>query len=437
MTTLPHSIETEKALLAALLYGASIDDVEGLQPDDFYRTVHQLSFGAMVKLTRKRQPIDLASVINQLRQDSLIGESIKVSDVSALMDYPAASSLAHSVGTICGYSIRRQLITTCAKIADQARTGNEVVDLLDSAQSSIMAIGSDHAVKAPEVMAAVYSGLVEDLETIQIEQRGIGLPTGFTKLDAETGGLQRGELIILAARPSMGKTALALNIAENIAHKGNRVVFFSLEQPKKQLALRSLARATGISVSALRSGNISPDAWARIANAQAHIEGIPLLIDDRAGLHIREIQRTCRQLAKDGGLSLAVVDYLQLCHGDRAERKDLEIGQISSGLKALSKELSIPVLALSQLSREVERRNGKRPQLSDLRESGALEQDADVVGLLFNPNHYTKEIPEHSQAVEVELVIEKNRQGRTGFFKLLWRAWLTCFSDLQRQSHEE
>jgi replicative DNA helicase len=423
-------IEAEQGILSAIMNGAPIEDID-LAPGDFYRTAHQVVFSAMLQMERNRQPVELVGLVDHLRNSGHLEKTGGASGVAALMDHPVAVSVSHAAEIIRAASLRRQLADTCARVADKARgEGGNVAELLDDAQRRIMAIGADRVTAAPETMAAACDGLIEDIEAIQTGRRCLGLQTGFTKLDETLGGMQPGDLIILAARPSMGKTALALNIAENTAHDGNRVAFFSLEQPKKQLALRSLARATGISISALRSGNLSASAWTRIVEAQGNIQGIPLLIDDRAGLHVREIQRACRRFAKDGGLSLLVVDYIQLCHGGQAQRKDLEIGAISAGLKTLAKDLGVPVLALSQLSRETERRQDRRPQLSDLRESGALEQDADVVVLLFNENRYTKKVPEHQQAVAVEVRVEKNRQGPTGFFQLQWRAWLTTFDNL-------
>ncbi|MDA8138601.1 MAG: replicative DNA helicase, partial [Desulfobacteraceae bacterium] len=404
-------------------------DAEGLTSRDFYRSVHQHIFTAVEELHRKRQIINQFTVAEQLQAMGKLEEVGGRAYLAQLLDYVTGEAFTELVKKVLAYSIKRQMIITLAKHTDKVHSGGDANELLDNAQRDLMAIGADRATAAPETIAATCDGLIDDLESIQAGRRGLGLQTGFAKLDEVTGGLQPGELILLAARPSMGKTALALIIGQNAAVGGKRVLFFSLEQPRKQLALRLLARATGISVSALRSGKLSPEEWEKINDARAQIVGLPLTIDDRSGLHIRDIQRTARRMARDG-LGLLVVDYIQLCHGDRAERKDLEVGQISAGLKSLAKDLNIPVLALSQLSREVERRTDKWPQLSDLRESGALEQDADVVCFLYNPNRYTKAVQEHTQAAEVELLVEKNRQGRIGHFKLLWRAWLTSFDNI-------
>lgn len=427
----PHSIADEENILGHILAGADMDEAEGLIHSDFYGTARQHIFAAIEELQRKRQTIDQFTVADHLLAMGKLEEVGGRSYLARLLDYITGESFAYLVKKLKAYSIKRQMLFTFARHTDIVCNGGEVDELLDNAQRDIMAIGADRPAAAPETMATACDGLIEDIEAIQTGRRGLGLQTGYTKLDEVTGGLQDSDLIILAARPAMGKTALAQNIGHNAAADGKRVLFFSLEQPRKQLALRLLSRATGISVSVLRSGNLSQAQWEKINDARAQIEDLPLFIDDRSGLHIREIQRTARRMARDG-LGLVIVDYLQLTRGDQAQRKDLEIGQISAGLKSLAKDLNIPVLALSQLSREVERRDDKRPRLSDLRESGALEQDADVVAFLYNPNRYTKEVPEHSQAVEVELLIEKNRQGRTGFSKLLWRAWLTSFSDLER-----
>ena len=431
MNELTKSIESEKAILSRVLNGCDFTEVE-LRPGDFYSQANKAIFEAMTDLDRKGVPVDLPAVVGQLRETGKLEIAGGAVGLSRLMDeHPLAVSIKHHSEIIRDRSIRRQVIFQANALIQNAHTYESAQALIDAAQSRFMSIDSSNGSEAITIGDACVEA-VEAIEQAQSKGGSIGIKTGFRAIDDALGGLYRGEMNILAARPSMGKTALAQQIAENAANMGRRVAFFSLEQSRRSLCFRSINRRTGIPYVHLLNGKVQKSDYNEITAAADKISNLPLIIDDRGALHVHEIIRQCRRLKKNGGIDLAVVDYLQLSHGDKSERKDIEVGQISSALKAAAKELQITVLALSQLNRMVEGRKDKRPILADLRESGSLEQDADVVLFLFNSNRYengSKRIDENKSAVEAELIIAKARNGRTGIRRVTWCGWRMAFED--------
>ncbi len=420
----PHDLAAEKAVLSAMLIDerAFYEVCAELKPEDFYHPAHQVIYKAMVAIHDDQKPVDLITLsdhLNAQKRLDAIGGTVYLAEIA---DFEAtAANIAHHARIVHDKAVKRHLIRVATEIVEVGYEETEAAErLLDIAESKIFDISKE---KSRSSFARLHDELPGTFDHVEaIMNRGgelTGLPTGFRDVDEITGGLQPGELIIIAARPSMGKTALALNIARNAAvDHGKKVAIFSLEMTTRSLILRLLASEAEIDFSTLRKGFLASSAYRRLTEAGDRLSRTEIWVDDSGMATILEIKAKCRRLKAERGLDLVVVDYLQLASADgHRDRKDLEIGEISRGLKALAKELQIPVMALSQLNRGPEQRNPdqRRPILGDLRESGAIEQDADVIAFIYREVVYNKETEDPKLA---ELDIAKQRNGPTGTVKL-------------------
>jgi len=416
----PQSLEAEDSLLSAILINneALYDVVEMLLPEDFYRSAHQKIYHAITELLAKNEPVDLVTLTNRLRQKNQLEEIGGAAYLAQLVDaVPLAINAQHHAKIIHDKACLRRLIEKANDIATQCfESQRDVEDLVDYAESAIFDIAGDKIQPAFHPISTLIEQNIDALEEREGNKALVtGIPTGFTDLDYLTSGLQKSDLIIIAARPSMGKTAFALNIARNAAvDAGVPVAVFSLEMSKEQLSMRMLCAEARVDSFRLRSGFLGKDDWGRLTDAAGILSDAPIYIDDSPDITAMSIRAKARRLSREKDLGLVIIDYLQLMRGTfTAERRDLEISEISRSLKALAKELNLPVVALSQLNRKLEERSDKRPQLSDLRESGALEQDSDLVAFIYRDEVYNKDEmnPNKNKA---EILLKKQRNGPTG-----------------------
>ncbi len=431
----PQNIEAEESVLSRILLESTtlLEVVEILAPADFYRTPHQKIFAAMTDLFNRNEPIDTVTVANHLKESGQLEQVGGAAYLARLLDVPPAVDAPHYAGIIHDKAVLRRLIEKSNAIAKRCflEQGN-ADDIVDFAEASIFEVTEKKARQAFYPLSKLIDGNIDFLEEKQKNKSLVtGVPTGFTQMDNLTSGLQNSDLIILAGRPSMGKTALALNIARNAAVDGGvPVAIFSLEMSKEQLSLRMLCAEASIDSSRLRSGFFSMEDWERVTDAAGVLSAAPIFIDDSASLSAMDVRAKARRLKMDKNVGLIIIDYLQLMQGRAsAERRDLEISEISRGLKALAKEISLPVIALSQLNRMLEQRTDKRPRLSDLRESGALEQDADVVAFIYRDEVYNKEETNPRKGI-AEVILAKQRNGPTGDVLLTFLAAYTRFENM-------
>jgi replicative DNA helicase len=416
----PHDLDAEKSVLSALLLDARAfhEVATEVVPDDFYHPAHQTIFRAMLALHDEREPVDLITLSEYLtlrKTLDAVGGHVYLAELS---DFEAtAANVAHHARIVRDKSIKRGLIRVATEIAEIGYEETEGASrLLDLAESKIFEVSTSQSRSSFSSLHDEMPPTFDYIDAIMNRSGDLtGLPTGFAKVDEMTGGLQPGELIIIAARPSMGKTAFALNIARNAAlDHGKKVAVFSLEMTTRSLILRLLASEAGIDFSTLRRGFLPRHDYQRLTQVGDRLSGAKLWIDDSGAPTILEIKAKSRRLHAEQGLDLVIVDYLQLANpDDRHVRKDVEIAEISRGLKALAKELHVPVIALSQLNRGPEQRNPdqRRPILGDLRESGAIEQDADVIAFIYREVVYNRDTDDPRKA---ELIIAKQRNGPTG-----------------------
>lgn len=434
----PASVEAEQAVLGAMLLkpDAVTTAAEELSADDFYRETHRLIFEAMMELKERTEPVDLVTLTEQLK---------KADKLAKIGGIPALSLIANSVPTAANvhYHARivhekaqlRSLINAATEIAGAAyESADEVEDIMDSAEKRILAVSSG---KRSKDFVPLQDILLDTLEQIDLRYNNkgsiTGLPTGFTELDHLTAGLQKSDLILVAARPSMGKTAFTLNIAAHVVLRAKEpVAFFSLEMSKEQLVQRLLCSEGRIDSQRLRVGELEEKEWGDLIDTANRLSAAPLYIDDTPGITVMELRSKARRLKAEHGLSLIVIDYLQLMQGrgnKNGDNRQQEISEISRSLKALARELNVPVIALSQLSRSVESRQIKRPMLSDLRESGSLEQDADIVMFLYREDYYD---PETENKNITEVIIAKHRNGPVDTVDLTFLKQFTKFGNLSR-----
>ncbi|MGB9668552.1 MAG: replicative DNA helicase [Thermosulfidibacteraceae bacterium] len=433
----PHNIEAERALLGSILLdGQSIIKILDLvEPQDFYRKEHQLIFTAMLKLFEKGNPIDAITVHEELTNMKCQDETGGIEYLIDLIDTVATSAhIVQYAKSVRDKAILRKLINTATEIIAKCYNTEveDVEDLIDEAESMIFKISERYIKEDFSPTSDLIKLAISKLETLaQKRDRITGIPTGYYELDNLTAGLHPSDLIIVAARPGMGKTAFALNIAANAAiNEKKTVAIFSLEMSKEQLAMRLLSQTARVDYQKLRTGTLIKDDWKRIIEAAEILTEAPIFIDDTPGISVIEMRAKARRLKHEHGIDLIIVDYLQLIKGrGRTENRQQEISEISRSLKTLAKELNVPVIAVSQLSRAVEARQDKRPQLSDLRESGAIEQDADLVIFIYREEVY-KKLP-HNKGV-AEIIIGKQRNGPTGTIKLTFIKEFLRFED-----HEE
>ena len=436
----PHSVEAEQSVLGGLLLDNSAWDRVGdlLGESDFYRYEHRMIFTAMAALVNVTKPADVITVFEQLQSHGKGEECGGLAYLNALaQSVPSAANVRRYAEIVRERSVLRKLVAASDEIATQAFNpqGRPVSQILDDAESKIFRIGEEGS-KSRQGFQNMDQLVVQLIDRVnELHENGAeevtGVRTGFYDLDRMTAGLQAGDLIVLAARPSMGKTALALNIAEHVAVKeGLPVVVFSMEMGAAQLALRMVGSLGRIDQQHLRTGALRDDEWGRLSEAVEKLQKVSVFIDESGSLTPSELRARARRQARQcGQLGLIVVDYLQLMTGSDSsdENRATVIGEISRGLKGLAKELKCPVIALSQLNRGVESRTDKRPMMSDLRESGAIEQDADVIMFIYRDDYYNKESKEMGVA---EINISKQRNGPTGTFKLTFLKPLTKFDNM-------
>jgi replicative DNA helicase len=418
----PHNLEAEQSVLGAILladttlYGLVIN--EGLRPEHFYREQHATVYRAMLELYEESREIDVLTVTEQLRQQGKLEDVGGAAMVDALAGAaPAAGNVREYARIVHNNALLRRLLTTTQQI--QANVYNHEApprELVEWAERDILEVAHDDRQKDFRSVAEVLHDEVDKLHRLSIQQTALtGTPSGFKDLDEITGGFQPGNLVVLAARPSMGKSALVTNIAENAAlEHGRPVALFSLEMSEAELAQRFVASQARIKGEELRKGRVAENRWPKILEACQRLSDAPLFLDDSSDVGILELRAKARRLHQQhpGGLGLIIVDYLQLMRPDgRVESRVEQVGQMSRGLKILARELEVPVIALSQLSRAVESRTDKKPILSDLRESGQIEQDADLVMFIYREEYYDKE---SERAGEADIIIAKHRNGALG-----------------------
>jgi replicative DNA helicase len=430
----PHDVPAEKAVLSAILLdNNAIHEIAGeITPDDFYVPAHRRLFSAMVSLKDANQPVDLTTLSDYLKSRELLDSIGGPMALAEIADYEAtAANVAHYSRIVRDKSVKRRIIQTATEIVnmgfDQTAPSSQ---LLDAAESKVFALSQEQATATLSPLSLEMHNAVDHIDVLMSRSGELtGVPTGFAAFDKETGGLQPGDLFILAARPAMGKTALALNIARNAAVDYNKkVAVFSLEMTTRSLVLRLLSAEAEVDFAAFRSGLIALEAHARLVSAAGNLSNSQIFIDDSGAPTVLEIRAKSRRLHAREGLDMVIVDYLQLAHGDaNTQSREQEISEISRGLKGLAKELDIPVIALSQLNRGPEtRKEDKRPMLADLRESGAIEQDADVIGFIYRDVVYNRETEYEDLA---ELIIAKQRNGPTGTVKLKFEGRYARFRD--------
>ena len=438
--TLPHNLEAERSVLGAILLHNDAFNLaaEVIDSHDFFRDAHRRIFDKMVKLAERGDAIDLVTLKEELGRSGDLEEVGGPAYITALVDgVPRSMNIEHYARIIKEKATLRNLIFSANKILATAYEAEEDADVvLDQAEHAIFAIADDRVRDGFVSLRDLAQGSLDTIEKLHARKELVtGVPTGFADLDEMTSGLQASDLVIIAARPSMGKTSLVLNIAQHVGTKTDRTVgIFSLEMSKEQLFLRMLTSEAKIDSHRLRGGFLGEHDWGRLSHAIGTLSESKIFIDDSPAIGTLEMRAKCRRLAAEHGLSMVVVDYIQLMQGrGRFENRTLEIASISRALKGLAKELSIPVVVLSQLSRAPEARSEHRPQLSDLRESGALEQDADVVIFIYREDAYEKEkTPPEKQGI-AELIIGKQRNGPTGTVKLAFIREQTRFEPLSRQ----
>jgi replicative DNA helicase len=437
----PQNVEAEESILSAVMIDNNtlLDVLEILTPEDFYRSAHQKVFAAVSDLFSKNEPVDLITLNNILKEKGQLEEVGGASYLARLVDTaPLAVNAQHYAKIVHNKASLRRLIENANNIARRCYEDHgDVDDVIDFAEKSIFEISGNKNKQSFYPLSQLILSNIDALEERQGNKALVtGVPSGFSRLDNITSGLQNSELIILAARPSMGKTALALNIARNAAVDANiPVAIFSIEMSREQLSMRLLCAEARTDSARLRSGFFSREDWVNLTNAAEVLSEAPIYIDDSPDISAMAIRTKARRLKMDKGIGLVIIDYLQLMKTSAtSERRDLEISEISRSLKALAKELNVPVLALSQLNRKLEERHDKRPQLSDLRESGALEQDADVVAFIYRDEVYNRDENNPNKGI-AEILLKKQRNGPTGDIKLTFLTSYTRFENLAEDKY--
>ncbi|MCA0993160.1 replicative DNA helicase [Bacillus hwajinpoensis] len=438
--TPPQNIEAEQAVIGAVFLeiDALTTATEVLQPEDFYRAAHQKIFSVMIDLSEKGEPVDLVTVTSELQDLKILEEIGGVSYLSDLANsVPTAANVEYYSKIVEEKSILRRLIRAATDIAsDGYAKENEIENLLSEAEKSIMEVSQRKNTGAFISIKDVLVTAYDNIETLQNNTEDItGIPTGFSELDRMTAGFQRNDLIIVAARPSVGKTAFALNIAQNVATKTDEnVAIFSLEMGAEQLVMRMLCAEGNIDAQRLRTGGLTGDDWQKLTMAMGSLSNAGIYIDDTPGIRVGDIRAKCRRLKQEKGLGMILIDYMQLIRGNGSgENRQQEVSEISRSLKGIARELEVPLISLSQLSRGVESRQDKRPMMSDIRESGSIEQDADIVAFLYRDDYYDKE-SENKNIIEI--IIAKQRNGPVGTVELAFVKEYNKFVNLERR-HDE
>ena len=436
----PQNIEAEEAILGALLIDpdAIIRVATIIKPDDFYREKHGWIYDAALNLHERREPIDFLTICDELERRGQLNEIGGAAFITTLINaVPTSIHAEHYARIVERTATRRRLIDAAGQIAALAyQEVDDVEEVVDQSEQILFGVSQRRIARDLVPIKQILSEYYDRIEYLT-RHRGemIGIPTGFADIDKLLGGLQRSDMIILAARPSVGKTSLALSIAHNAAKKfGQRVAFFSLEMSNEQVVQRLISAETGIDSQRLRRGEIAEDEWGRFMKATSDLAETYFFVDDTPGISALELRTKARRLHAEVGIDLMVVDYLQLMRGDwRVENRVQEISAISRALKGLARELNVPLLAISQLSRGVESRTDKRPILSDLRESGALEQDADVVIFIYRDELYNENTERKNIA---DIIVAKHRHGPTGTVALYFKKELAQFREAELRRTE-
>lgn len=436
----PQNLEAEQCVLGSILLqqGSMAKVIEILSENDFYRDAHKYIFDAMVSLFDKGEPQDLITVTNNLKDSNKLDEIGGPTYLATLTDIvPVASNIVYYSKIVREKSILRQLIQTSTEIASRCYEEQDDIDgLLDEVEQTVFEISRSKSGQSFQPLNTIITDAFKSVEKLFERKELItGVPTGYTEFDKMTAGLQPSDLIILAGRPSMGKTALAMNMVQNTAiHHKVPVGVFSLEMSKEQLGMRLLCSVSRVDAHRLRTGFLKDHDWPKLTRAAGILSEAPIYIDDTPAISVLEMRAKARRLKTEHDLGLIVVDYLQLMRGrSSVERREQEISEISRSLKAMAKELHVPVIALSQLNRSLENRPNKRPQLSDLRESGAIEQDADLICFIYRDEVYNKSEDNPKRGI-AEVIVGKQRNGPTGTVEL---AFLDRFTTFENLAHHE
>lgn len=442
----PQALDLEEAVLGALMLekGALNAVVEFLKPEHFYSEAHQEIYRAIIELFKGSEPVDMRTVVNQLRKNAkleLVGGAYYIAELTSKVS--SAANIEYHARVVIELAIKRDLIHIASQIHHDAyEDTTDVFELLDKTEQSIFEISDSNLRKNYDNMKNLMYRAITELQKLKEHKDGLtGVPSGFTALDRMTSGWQSSDLVIIAARPGMGKTAFVVSAMRNAAVDFKRpVAIFSLEMASVQLVNRMISAEAELEGEKIRKGQLAEFEWAQLVHKTNRLSSAPIFIDDTPALSILELRAKCRRLKAEHGIQLIIVDYLQLMRGDTGGNREQEIASISRALKGIAKELSVPVLALSQLSRGVETRGGdKRPQLSDLRESGSIEQDADMVIFLYRPEYYKITVDEEGMPTQGmgEVIIAKHRNGQTGSVKLKFIGKYTKFADFDSPTPHE
>ncbi|CAG5093220.1 Replicative DNA helicase, DnaB [Thermobacillus xylanilyticus] len=433
----PQNIEAEQAVLGSILLEADalVTAMERLRPEDFYQPVHRMIYETMIELGEAGQPIDLVTLTAALQDKQRLEEAGGVDYLSRLLSVvPTAANVDYYARIVEEKSLLRRLIRTATEIVQEGYAGADDVGLLlNDAEQRILEISNRRTGSGFISIRDVLMDVFEQIEFLYNHRGGVtGIPSGFPDLDRMTSGFQRSDLIIVAARPSVGKTAFALNIAQNVGVRARETVaIFSLEMSASQLVQRMVCAESNVDAGRLRTGRLEGDDWEKLTMAIGALSEAEIYIDDTPGVTVADIRAKLRRLKKERGLGLVVIDYLQLIQGrgKPGENRQQEVSEISRTLKQIARELEVPVIALSQLSRGVEQRQDKRPMLSDLRESGSIEQDADIVAFLYRDDYYDRETERKNI---IEIIIAKQRNGPVGTVELVFLKNFNKFVSLDR-----
>ena len=429
----PHSIEAEQSLIGGLIIdGRAWDRIADIVTEaDFYRDDHRRIFGHIRKMIETGKAVDVLTISESIERSNEVDQTGGLGYLGEIANAtPSVANIHEYADIVANHSARRRLVAVASQIEALAYGRGDARAAIDQAQRLLLDIADIGPSRSePTAIGALLGAVIDDLEARSVSDSSIaGLPTGFADLDHKLSGLHPGDLIILAGRPAMGKTALALNIAENVAISGKPALVFSLEMSDKQLATRSVASLGSVSMERMRNGRLLDSDWDGITAALGRLHEAPLIIDESGGLTVTQMAARARRVMRRQGLALIVIDYLQLMRGEGNNRNE-ELGDLTRRLKLMAKELRVPVLLLSQLSRKVEERTNKRPLMSDLRESGAIEQDADLILMVYRDEYYNAGSPDVGTA---EVLITKHRMGATGEVRLAFQGEFSRFRDLAR-----
>lgn len=440
LRSLPQNIEAEQSVIGSMIIDKTsiAQAAEVLKGDDFYRDSHKVIFSAIIELYQKDIPIDLITLFEHLKSNDKLEAAGGITYITQISDsVPTTAHLQSYIKIVEQKSMLRKLIRSSTAIIEECYAKQDNVEnVLDQAQKKIFDIAEKRSNNDFESISTVLERGFLEIERLFNNKGAItGVPSGFRDLDAKTSGFQKGDMILVAARPSMGKTTFSLNLCEHAALKcGKSVVIFSLEMSKEQLAYKLLCSQANVDMLRLRTGNLDDKDWENIARAAGPLAGARIFIDDTAGVNVMEMRSKCRRIKIEHGIDLIMIDYLQLMSGTSSENRQQEVSEISRSIKALAKEMQCPVIALSQLSRAPEQRADHRPMLSDLRESGSIEQDADVVMFLYRDEYYNKETEDKNIG---ECIIAKQRNGPVGTVKMAWLGQYSKFGNLDNVHQED